>query len=115
MLFNSIEFLLFFPIVLLVYFVLLSRLNRVLGTLKMEKLTQLDILLPVGISFFTFQALGYTIDVYRGEVKAEKNLFKYALFVSFFPQLWQGLLRDPKTFWDRFVRSHRVGSGIIRE
>lgn len=51
---------------------------------------KLDIALPVGISFYTFQALGYTIDVYRGNVKAEKNLIKYALFVSFFPQLVAG-------------------------
>lgn len=49
-----------------------------------------DILLPVGISFYTFQALGYTIDVYRGTVKAEKNFVRYALFVSFFPQLVAG-------------------------
>ncbi|MCM1468267.1 MAG: MBOAT family protein [Alistipes sp.] len=50
----------------------------------------LDLLLPVGISFYTFQALGYTIDVYRGVVKAEKNLIRYGLFVSFFPQLVAG-------------------------
>ena len=49
-----------------------------------------DILLPVGISFITFQALGYAIDVYKGKTKAEKNLLKYALFVSFFPQLVAG-------------------------
>jgi D-alanyl-lipoteichoic acid acyltransferase DltB (MBOAT superfamily) len=52
--------------------------------------SKLDILLPVGISFYTFQALGYTIDVYRGDVKAEKNFIRYALFVSFFPQLVAG-------------------------
>lgn len=79
---------------LLVYFkytnFLVDCLNGVLGTLKAGKLPQFDILLPVGISFFTFQALGYTIDVYRGDVKAEKNFFKYALFVSFFPQLVAG-------------------------
>lgn len=50
----------------------------------------LDIALPMGISFYTFQALGYIIDVYRGTSKAEKNLFRFALFVSFFPQLVQG-------------------------
>ena len=49
-----------------------------------------DVLLPVGISFFTFQALSYTIDVYRGEIYAEKNFFRYALYVSFFPQLVAG-------------------------
>lgn len=50
----------------------------------------LDIILPVGISFYTFQALGYMIDVYRGDIKAEKNFISYALFVSFFPQLVAG-------------------------
>lgn len=55
-----------------------------------EPFNPLDIILPVGISFYTFQAIGYTIDVYRGDVKAEKNFIKYALFVSFFPQLVAG-------------------------
>lgn len=50
----------------------------------------LNIILPVGISFYIFQAMGYTIDVYRGDVKAEKNFLFYALFVSFFPQLVAG-------------------------
>lgn len=49
-----------------------------------------DLLLPVGISFYIFQAVGYAIDVYRGTIKAEKNFFYYALFVSFFPQLVAG-------------------------
>lgn len=51
---------------------------------------QFDILLPVGISFYTFQALSYIIDVYRGEIQAEKNILRYALFVSFWPQLVAG-------------------------
>ena len=54
------------------------------------RVPQFDILLPVGISFFTFQALGYTIDVYRGDIPAEHDFFRYALFVSFFPQLVAG-------------------------
>ena len=49
-----------------------------------------DVLLPVGISFYTFQALSYIMDVYRGKIEAEKNPFRYALFVSFFPQLVAG-------------------------
>lgn len=49
-----------------------------------------SILLPVGISFYTFQALGYIIDVYRREIPAEKNLLKYMLFIAFFPQLLAG-------------------------
>lgn len=50
----------------------------------------INVLLPVGISFYIFQALGYTIDVYRGHVEAERNFCTYALFVSFFPQLVAG-------------------------
>lgn len=57
---------------------------------------RLDLLLPVGISFYTFQALGYVIDVWRGEVKAEKNIVRYALFVSFFPQLVAGPIERSK-------------------
>ena len=56
----------------------------------------LDIILPVGISFFTFQALSYLIDVYRNEIYAEKNFFRYALFVSFFPQLVAGPIERSK-------------------
>ena len=55
-----------------------------------------DVILPVGISFYTFQALGYAIDVYRGDTKAEKNFFRYALFVSFFPQLVAGPIERSK-------------------
>ena len=50
----------------------------------------ISLLLPVGISFYTFQALGYTIDVYRGTRPAERSFLDYALFVSFFPQLVAG-------------------------
>ncbi len=49
-----------------------------------------NIVLPVGISFYTFQAISYVVDVYRKNTRAEKNIFKYALFVSFFPQLVAG-------------------------
>lgn len=58
-------------------------------------------MLPVGISFYTFQALGYIIDVYRGEIKAERNLFRYALFVSFFPQLVAGPIERSKNLLEQ--------------
>ena len=54
------------------------------------ELPKSGIVLPVGISFFTFQSAGYLIDIYRGEYKAERNFINYALFVSFFPQLLSG-------------------------
>lgn len=52
--------------------------------------TVLDVLLPVGISFYTFQTMSYVVDVYRGKVQAERHFGKYAAFVSFFPQLVAG-------------------------
>ncbi len=50
----------------------------------------LEMLFPLGISFYTFQSSGYLLDVYWKRIRAEKNFFRYALFVSFFPQLMQG-------------------------
>ena len=50
----------------------------------------LRILLPVGISFYTFQAMSYTIDVYRGELRARRSLLDVAVFISFFPHLVAG-------------------------
>lgn len=55
-----------------------------------KRINFLTIALPMGISFYTFQAVGYVIDVYRDRHEAQKNFFRYALFVSFFPQLVQG-------------------------
>lgn len=54
------------------------------------RLPSFEVLLPVGISFYTFQALSYTADVYRGDIEYSKHFGKYALFVSFFPQLVAG-------------------------
>ncbi len=56
----------------------------------------LDLILPVGISFYTFQTLSYVIDVYRGSIKAERHFGYYALFVSFFPQLVAGPIERPE-------------------
>lgn len=53
-------------------------------------ITSLEIILPVGISFYTFQTLSYTIDVYRKNLKASKNIIDFFAYVSFFPQLVAG-------------------------
>ncbi len=58
--------------------------------------SRFDFILPVGISFYTFQGAGYIIDVYRQDIKAEKNPVKYALFISFFPQLVAGPIERSK-------------------
>ena len=67
----------------------------------------LGLLLPLGISFYTFQSMGYLIDVYNGKYKAEKNLFKFALFVSFFPQIIQGPINRFDKLADQLYESHK--------
>ncbi len=69
---------------------------------------RLDLLLPVGISFYTFQALGYTLDVYRGETAPEKNLLKYALYVSFFPVLLAGPIERSRTLLPQLQKLETV-------
>lgn len=69
----------------------ISNVNSVIGAFGSERtLSFVNIIVPMGLSFYTFQAVSYLIDVHRRTVKAEKNPFKFALFVSFFPQLVQG-------------------------
>ena len=76
---------------------LLRNINAVLNVINMDNISKpFDVLLPVGISFYTFQALGYTVDVYRKDISAEHNILKYALFVSFFPQLVAGPIERSK-------------------
>lgn len=65
--------------------------NRILSMARISAVNNpFSLVLPVGISFYTFQALSYAIDVYRGDTPVEKNFIRYALFVSFFPQLVAG-------------------------
>ncbi len=66
----------------------------------------LQLILPVGISFYTFQTLSYSIDVYRGRIKAEHNFFYYALFVSFFPQLVAGPIERPDNLLPQLHAEH---------
>ncbi len=65
-----------------------------------------DLLLPVGISFYTFQSLGYAIDVYRKDLRHERNFINYALFVSFFPQLVAGPIERAKNLLPQFREKH---------
>lgn len=67
----------------------------------------LNILMPVGISFYLFQAMGYVIDVYRGKVPAEKDLLIYALFLSFFPQIVSGPIARADQLLPQFKTEHR--------
>ncbi|AOP34692.1 hypothetical protein A0128_13020 [Leptospira tipperaryensis] len=76
-----------------------NSINLFLGTFGVgNSLPILNIILPVGISFYTFQSLSYTIDVYRGQIFPEKSFLRFALFVSFFPQLVAGPIVTARTF-----------------
>lgn len=77
-----------------------------------------DIFLPVGISFFTFQSLSYTIDVYRGNIKPLNRLLDYAFYVSFFPQLVAGPIVRARDFILQIrrplmVTSQMFGAGVF--
>lgn len=79
--------------------------------------SSLNIILPVGISFYTFQTLSYTIDVYRRQIKPTHNVIDFFAFVSFFPQLVAGPIERasnllPQFAKDRTVTSHQFASGL---
>ena len=67
----------------------------------------LELILPVGISFYTFQTLSYVIDLYRGNITAEKNFLYYALFVTFFPQLVAGPIERPENLLPQLKAPHK--------
>ncbi len=69
-----------------------------------------EIALPIGISFYTFQILSYVIDIYRGEVAAQRNLFDFLLYVTFFPQLIAGPIVRYKTI-EREIEGRRERRG----
>lgn len=95
-----------------------ENLNQATHFLNIEyALPVLSILLPVGLSFHTFQAMSYTIEVYRGRQKAEKHIGFYALYVMFFPQLVAGPIERPQNLLPQFYEIHdfnaeRVSNGL---
>lgn len=74
-----------------------------------------DVLLPVGISFYTFQALGYMLDVYWKKLPAERSLLRYALFVSFFPQLVAGPIERSENLLRQVNEDHPLDLRAVRE
>ena len=80
---------------------------------------KIHILVPLGISFYTFKSLGYVIDVYRGKEKAERNILKFALFISYFPAIPQGPIDRYKDLAHQLYAPHffdyrRVTFGMQR-
>jgi D-alanyl-lipoteichoic acid acyltransferase DltB (MBOAT superfamily) len=75
---------------------------------------ELSIFLPVGISFYTFQSLSYTIDVYRGTLKARRSLVDFALFVSFFPQLVAGPIERARDLLPQVEAERRWDTAVFQ-
>ena len=78
----------------------------------------LNLILPMGISFYTFQTMSYTIDVYRGQAEARKSILDVALYVSFFPQLVAGPIMRGSNLMPQFAERHepnseRILSGVL--
>lgn len=98
----------------------ITNINAIIGIFsKTASIATLNIILPLGISFYIFQTVGYVADVYFGKYEAEKNPFRLALFVSFFPQLIQGPigrydLMAPTLYARHEFDPRAVSSGVER-
>ncbi len=103
---------------LLCYFKYTNFFYEMLAPLWHGTFRPLDIFLPVGISFFTFQSMSYTIDVYRRQLQPLNRLLDYAFYVSFFPQLVAGPIVRARNFIPQirrplFVSSDMFGTGVF--
>lgn len=102
----------------LVYFKYTNFFGEIWADMTNSGFSPIDIFLPVGISFFTFQSLSYIIDIYRGELRPLKSLLDYAFYVSFFPQLVAGPIVRAKEFIPQIrrplcVTDEMFGSGLF--
>lgn len=91
--------------------------NGILGLMEAHHLRwplpEIKLLLPVGISFYTFMAIGYTVDVYNEEIKSEKNIGLVALFLSFFPLILSGPIERAKNMLPQFRSEHKVDYTVV--
>lgn len=86
----------------------LDNVHRIFGVLDIPfSRPTLEIILPLGISFYTFETISYIVDVYRGRTKAARNPFDYALFIMFFPHLIAGPIVRPYHFLPQLARPKR--------
>jgi len=73
-----------------------------------------SLILPLGISFYTFQSVGYLVDVYRSRCQEEKSFFKYCLFVTYFPQIIEGPINRFEELSHQFFEDHKFSYRVIR-
>lgn len=98
---------------------IMDNLNLFFGKVGVTfSLPEFSLLLPVGISFYIFQALSYTVDVYRRDVQVERNFLRYAVFVAFFPQLVAGPIERSSRLLNQFYTKHefdyeRMARGLM--
>jgi D-alanyl-lipoteichoic acid acyltransferase DltB (MBOAT superfamily) len=116
------QLLLFFSLAvnlgILMYFKYTNFLIDSVNTLTDAEYRRMDIFLPVGVSFFTFQSMSYTIDVYRKKIDPVKNILDYGFFVSFFPQLVAGpIIRAidfiPQLYKPTIVTKDMIGKAVF--
>lgn len=91
----------------------ITNLNGVLNLFGTKPLPLIGFVLPLGISFYTFQTMGYLIDVYREKYAYERNIFKLALFISFFPQLIQGPISRFDDLRETLFSEHKVNGSNL--
>lgn len=89
--------------------------NSIVGT----SIEQWDIIMPLGISFYTFKALSYLIDVYRNKSSVQRNFFKYAAYIAYFPQVTSGPIERSEKFFSELddkkdFEEKDISSGVIR-
>src|SRR5678816_1053186 len=125
MIFNSLTFVVFFLLVLAVWqlrlpwlgrklFLLLDNFIALAGSIGIQyQPAQYDIVLPVGISFYTFATLSYTLDVYLRRSKPAKHFLDYALFVTFFPHLVAGPIMRPTELVPQFEQPKRANRSML--
>ena len=92
----------------------ISQFNSIAIALGQPEIPLLNIILPIGISFYTFQTLSYTIDVYRGNLEPSKSFKEFALFVAFFPQLVAGPIVRAKVFLPQLREKMESGLGLYQ-
>ncbi len=95
---------------------LTDNLNYLLGYFGLHySIPAPGVLLPVGISFYTFQSMSYTIDFYRGKIQKERNFIRFATFVSLFPQLVAGPIERAKNLLPQLRKPSRIGRQDITD
>ena len=100
---------------ILVLFKYFNLLAETFNKLSLGHVEPLDLLLPIGISFYTFQTIGYMIDVYRNRITAERHLGYFALYVSFFPQLVAGPIERADNLLPQLKAPNQFSTTLIRQ